>query len=562
MAVAPFGDYQPDLSDINGSATSILANVLPRADGYGPFRALQEFSETVGAACRGYFCANRTDGTIAVFAATATRLYMLSNTTLAWTDVSKGTTDYTTVNADRQWQFAQFNNLVYATQANTVLQVFDLTSSSEFANNSGSPPQAGGIAIVNRFIVLFDLLSDPNSIAWSGLNATTTWTSGVNYSDTQSMPDGGRVLGVAGGEFGLILQAQAVRSMTFTPGSAVVFHIERLELGRGILAPYTLCQGGNRVFWLAPSGFVEATPTGGITQIGTERVDRTVLADIDTGQIQLAIAAADPARHIVMFVYKSLSGSSGVFDKGLVYNWLLKKWAPVNVSGEYLAPAARPGLTLEALDALAPGAVTVSNATNNGSGLIRLTVSSTSGWSTGDVKTVSGISGTTEANASWTITVINGTTIDLQSSTFSNAYVTGGVVGGSIDALTLSLDELSTATLPSLAAMSSAHKLGFFSGDTLEATLSTGELIATRRRTNINGMQPITDADSVFAYVKTRDALNDTPTDSDESEMDSDGYCPMLAEGRSARAVLRIPAGTDWTFASGVEPELLPAGRY
>lgn len=78
-----------------------------------------------------------------------------------------------------------------------------------------------------------------------------------------------------------------------------------------------------------------------------------------------------------------------------------------------------------------PNAVTyrvISNAANNGSGLIRLTVNTTSGMITGQQVTVRDVTGTTEANGNWAITIISLTQIDLQGSVFSNAYVTGGYV--------------------------------------------------------------------------------------------------------------------------------------
>lgn len=73
----------------------------------------------------------------------------------------------------------------------------------------------------------------------------------------------------------------------------------------------------------------------------------------------------------------------------------------------------------------------VTGAANNGSGLIRLTVSSTAGMTTNDSAYIWGIVGTTEANTAgtpWYINVIDGTHIDLQGSTFTNAYVSGGQV--------------------------------------------------------------------------------------------------------------------------------------
>ncbi len=73
--------------------------------------------------------------------------------------------------------------------------------------------------------------------------------------------------------------------------------------------------------------------------------------------------------------------------------------------------------------------LTVSGASN--SSPITLTVNSTSGLHNGDTVMVSGVVGNTAANGTWTITVDNGTQIDLQGSTGNGAYTSGGVVAGS-----------------------------------------------------------------------------------------------------------------------------------
>ncbi len=83
------------------------------------------------------------------------------------------------------------------------------------------------------------------------------------------------------------------------------------------------------------------------------------------------------------------------------------------------------GKTAPSLDF--PGkAWAITNAVNNGSNLIRITATGHP-YSTGHIVNISGVGGTTEANARWTITVIDGNTFDLQSSTFTNAYTSGGV---------------------------------------------------------------------------------------------------------------------------------------
>lgn len=73
---------------------------------------------------------------------------------------------------------------------------------------------------------------------------------------------------------------------------------------------------------------------------------------------------------------------------------------------------------------------TITNVANNGVGLIRITTSGNTSFATGDLVWGVGIVGATEANGRWTATVINPTTIDLQGSTFTSAYVSGGQLWG------------------------------------------------------------------------------------------------------------------------------------
>lgn len=76
-----------------------------------------------------------------------------------------------------------------------------------------------------------------------------------------------------------------------------------------------------------------------------------------------------------------------------------------------------------------PDTVTITGAANNGSGAIRLThASTTRPLATGQFVWVTQVGGTTEANEVWKITVVNSTHIDLQGSTFTNAYTSGGLI--------------------------------------------------------------------------------------------------------------------------------------
>jgi hypothetical protein len=78
-----------------------------------------------------------------------------------------------------------------------------------------------------------------------------------------------------------------------------------------------------------------------------------------------------------------------------------------------------------------PNAVTyknVVNVSNNGSGLIRITVTVTSGMITNQRVIIKDVVGATAANGTWVITVIDKTHFDLQGSTFAGTYTSGGYV--------------------------------------------------------------------------------------------------------------------------------------
>lgn len=278
------------------------------------------------------------------------------NTSSAGSGTQFFTGGYTTVAADRQWQFAQFNNLVFATQSADLLQVLDLTSAGAFSNALGSPPQAAFITVVNRFLVLSGLLSFAYRVQWSGLNnvnASSSWDNVTAQSNFQDMADGGVSRGVAGGDnYGIVFQDSAIRSMTFNPGSPEVFDFLKISQGEGLLAPYSAVNAGGQTFFVSTQGFKVIAPGGAPSPIGKEKFDRTFLTDVDQGNLQLAIAAADPKGPRVWFAYKSLAGQAGLFDKIIVYDWMLQRAVLLVASGEYIAGLAKPGLTLENLDAI------------------------------------------------------------------------------------------------------------------------------------------------------------------------------------------------------------------
>src|SRR5262249_4251988 len=122
------------------------------------------------------------------------------------------------------------------------------------------------------------------------------------------------------------------------------------------------------------------------------------------------------------------------------------------------------------------------------------------------------------------------------------------------------------AALSKLSAVSTVHKLGFFTGANLEATLDTSEQTipasaGTGRRVRVKGFRPITDAASCFGAVGARENVQSAVGYSAEQAVNAKGLCPANVSTRLARGRLRIPAGASWSFASGLEPEFAQEGR-
>lgn len=502
MAVVPFADFRPDISDYRGAGlySNNITNVVPRGDGYGPFNSLAAYSTALSSSCRGYFYARKSDGSVAIFAGTSTKLYKFNSTStstsaLGFVDASQSSSAYSALSIDANWQFAQFNKYVFATQQNAPLQIYSLTSSTEFQDAAGSPPQAAYVTVVNRFLVLSGIINSATptayGIQWSGLNDVTSssaWTSGVNSSDYQTFADGGLVRGVAGGEFGYIFQDASIRRMTFAPGSPYVFGIERIAQDDGLYAPYSLIGSGDRVFYISNDGFKMIVPGAYPEPIGKERVDRFFFADVDAGNLQLCIGVHDPAQTRVYWAYKSNSGASGAFDRVLCYDWVLKKWTLIEFSGEYMASLSAPGLTLEQIDA---------------------------------------------------------------------AY------GTNIDTISLdSFDSIPVASRPSLSAFDDTHELAFFSGPNLEATLETGEQGADGQRIYVRDVTPVTDAVNLSVYVSRRSTPTSTTSYTTGSTPHADtGAAPIHVDTRFARAKVVITAATTWSYAAGVEPNIEVTGK-
>ena len=562
-----FPEYAPDVTPLGTSDSQMIFNVVPRADGYGPVQDMTQYAQPLPGPCRGYFFARRLDGSISIFAGTSTALYLLNNSNGTWTNVSQGG-GYTALPTTDNWQFVQFNDLVIACQQNTVPQKFILSSSTLFVTLGGSPPQAGAIAVVGFFIVLTAQTSNQQRASWSDLDAPETWSAGVGLADFQDFPDGGSCIGSSGGDaYGLIFQEQSMRSMTYAAGNPAIFQFYRISTQEVLYAKYSIIQIGNRVFYLGAAGFKSVTGTQDPVDIGKEKVDRMFFADVDPSSLQLIIGAPASQSTRVYWTYRSNSGGAvaGNWDRVLVYDWMLDKWTRVNFTGQYLAPLAKPGLTLEQMDALAPQPLLVTGTAAGVGGVVRLTLTATSNSyfniAGQNFITVYGVGGTTEANGVWKPNIIDSTHIDLVGTVWVHAWTSGGQVGGSLDAMTFSLDTISKSALSQLSMFDDNAILGFFSGPNLEARLETSDADGEGSYLFTDIIMPITDATQCYCSVGWRNSPQALVQYTNESLIDDQGQAPIGGiEARYQRAHVRIAYGTNWTYLRGIETDTQLAG--
>lgn len=107
-------------------------------------------------------------------------------------------------------------------------------------------------------------------------------------------------------------------------------------------------------------------------------------------------------------------------------------YLPTNTTNTTLTPSAATG---DGITITSGPNQAITNAADNGAGNIRIT-SVGHGFFTGQLIFIDSVTGTTEANGTWTIVVIDADTFDLRGSTFVNAYVSGGTASPALFAST------------------------------------------------------------------------------------------------------------------------------
>jgi len=339
-----FGEWMPDQTGLSGSLTD-AKNVVSQAIGYGPFPTPVSFSSAAAENLTSLYAAKAPDGNTYFFTAGATKIYTVSGSGTL-TQVNTGLT----TGANDRVRFTQFGKSVIICNNAQKLKSWVLGTSTTFAEVAATAPIAKFITVVRDFVVCANLLETTQQqyrVRWSAINDETDWVENVNtQSDYQDIPDGGQIMGIRGGEFGLVLLERAIHRMTYV-GTPFIFQFDNISRNKGCMVSGSVAQYQGITFFLSDDGFYMCDGQQ-VVPIGAEKVDRFFLSDASEANYSTMSAAIDPVRKLVIWNYQSVDATR----KLMIYNFQTKKWTYGDANTDYLGEASSGASTLEELDSI------------------------------------------------------------------------------------------------------------------------------------------------------------------------------------------------------------------
>jgi hypothetical protein len=205
------------------------------------------------------------------------------------------------------------------------------------------------------------------------------------------------------------------------------------DIGRSIfvIMSYAFQRTDATVSLISQGGFLDFAATGTVTYENADGTTTTVAVSPDPsdpeanpdGKPTWLDVLCESNYNIIRFQNTSAGGALAIL------NTSASTYGPFDAGSYHVSdPNNQATYSNTTSLSIAPSTVlgtAITNATNDG-GLIKITTSTNHGLTTGDPVFIADVTGTTEANGAWYVTVLTATTFDLQGSNFSNAYVAGG----------------------------------------------------------------------------------------------------------------------------------------
>jgi hypothetical protein len=331
-----FGSFLPDQLPVGADKLVTAKNVLPAPNGY---RAVPDFaavSSALPAAFLGGYSAISTDGTAYLLAGTASTLSRLSAG--SWSSLLTGLT------VTARWRFVQFGDFVIAVNGGATQEV-DLDAGTASALTGA--PTAIDVDVVGPHVVYAQPDGDILKVQWSAFEDHTGNTLGTDQAGDQPMLTGGEVMGIAGGEFGVILQRQRLVRMSLTGDSNAPFQFDEITPNFGCAAKGSIAKAGRTVFCLSDRGFIAIDDGQAVRPIGNEKFDTSFRAALGD-EFERVYAVVDPQRTQVCW---AIPGNLG---QVWVYNWVLDRATVLELALDGVFAGFENSKTLEEVSAANP----------------------------------------------------------------------------------------------------------------------------------------------------------------------------------------------------------------
>lgn len=499
----PVGEFAPDAPDYQNPGSSVVTNVLPKTEtSYGPLSALAVYSSALTARCQGAYAGLDTAGNVNVFSGDATKLYRMTSASSSFAEVSVTPGAYS-IPADGMWKFAFMNGRVIATDYTDAPQGFLIDSDTNFSVLSVGAPKARYCAVIKNFLALANTTD-----ATFGAQPQRVWWGALN--DPTNWPTPGTSLAA---------QVQSDYQDIFGEGGWIQAIVGNLGTADGAVimehAVWRMVYSGPpTIFSFLPAEGVKGTPAPNsvvqfgafvyyLSENGFEIFDGTMSQPIGFGKVD-------------KYFYSNVDQSN--------MHRVVAAVDPINKIVMWAAPFAgnsggNPNVILFYH--------TVLNRWSIATGL--------------NLETIARV-------------LSFGYTLDTLDNT-----------GYNLDTLPYSLDSrIWTGGNVLLSAFDASHKLNFFSGANLPATVDTteGQLFPGKRGL-IRSARPLVEGAIVAPKVAigTRDRLFDAVTMGSAVAVNSIGLCPQRVAGRYARAEITTQSGETWTHIEGVEIDAIPLGE-
>jgi hypothetical protein len=374
----------------------------------------------------------------------------------------------------------------------------------------------------------------------------------ASQSDTQVLPDGGDITGIAGGETGLIFMERAIYRMTYV-GSPFFFQFDAISRTLGCSTNGSIAQFGGITYFLSDDGFYACD--GQTTKsIGAEKVNRWFFDNAIPSEIRLSMSATvDPVRKLIAWNFKNTFGGRYL----LMYSIDLGRWSYAETTATSVAYGLTPSATLEQLDIYFFDTTKTGTYTQSGN-TVTVNVTDhgleTNGQMKFDATSGAGVDGT------FAVTRVNANSFTFQaaaSATITSSNCTITLPNLDITSENIPLDSRVWAGGILIFMGVTGQKIISFSGQFKSAAITSGDIDVGR--SVITFARPIIDNGTGTVSVASRELLEDDITFSTAVAANSEGGVPLRSAGRYHR-IKMSPTSTSWKTAVSAEIEIVGQG--